>query len=162
MEHKKEKLSSGLGYWDDSPDHFTTIISKIVVSAVHPEEDGFLNIRQLLHLMGLPHDFQIDNPKNRNHVCQNAPLNTANDCAMEVLKFCRGQLEMTNFSFLKQDNCSQRVVEKQFTEIKQEVKIEQENAGTVQYVLQGQAQHHHRLSQCRVQASNLSFTIEFW
>jgi len=131
LEHQKEKLSRGLGYWDDSPkfmgDHFTAVITKNVVYAVHPEEDRFLNIRELMHLMGLPHDFQIDNPKNWNHVCQNVPLNTASDWAAEVLKFCRGQLEMTSFSFLKQDNCSQRIVDKQFTEIKQEVKVEQED-----------------------------------
>eukprot|EP00091_Calanus_sinicus_P021550 TRINITY_DN6434_c0_g1_i2.p1 TRINITY_DN6434_c0_g1~~TRINITY_DN6434_c0_g1_i2.p1 ORF type:complete len:215 (-),score=80.04 TRINITY_DN6434_c0_g1_i2:101-745(-) len=131
LEHCKEKLSRGLGYWDDSPkfmgDHFTAVITKNVVYAVHPEEDRFLNIRELMHLMGLPHDFQIDNPKNWNRVCQNVPLNTASDWAAEVLKFCRGQLEMTSFSFLKQDNCSQRIVEKQFTEIKQEIKVEQED-----------------------------------
>merc|ERR1719420_1137803 len=39
---------------------------------------------------------------------------------------------MTNFSFLKQDNCSQRIVEKEFTqiktEIKTEIKVEQEES----------------------------------
>merc|ERR1719370_283137 len=78
--------------------------------------------------MGLPHDFQIDDPKNWNHVCQNVPLNTASDWAAEVLRFCRGEAEMTNFSFLKQDNCSQRIVEKEFTKIKTEIKVEQEEA----------------------------------
>merc|ERR1719370_1825013 len=78
--------------------------------------------------MGLPHDFQIDDPKNWNHVCQNVPLNTASDWAAEVLRFCKGEAEMTNFSFLKQDNCSQRIVEKEFTKIKTEIKVEQEEA----------------------------------
>eukprot|EP00092_Neocalanus_flemingeri_P036013 GFUD01039212.1.p1 GENE.GFUD01039212.1~~GFUD01039212.1.p1 ORF type:complete len:667 (+),score=167.98 GFUD01039212.1:101-2101(+) len=130
LEHQKEKLSRGLGYWDDSPkfmgDHFTAVITKNVVFAVHPEEDRFLNIREIMHLMGLPHDFQIDDPKNWNHVCQNVPLNTAADWAGEVLKFCRGEAEMTNFSFLKQDNCSQRIVEKEFVAIKQEIKVEED------------------------------------
>jgi len=128
LTHQKEKLSRGLGYWDDSPkfmgDHTTAVITKNVLYAAHPEEDRFLNIREIMHLMGLPHDFQIDDPKNWNHVCQNVPLNTASDWAAEVLKFCRGEAQMTNFSFLKQDNCSQRIVEKEFTEIKTEIKME--------------------------------------
>ena len=136
LTHMKDKLSRGLGYWDDSPkfmgDHFTAVITKNVVYAVHPVEDRFLNIREIMHLMGLPHDFQIDDPKNWNHVCQNVPLNTASDWAAEVLRFCRGEAEMTNFSFLKQDNCSQRIVEKEFTqiktEIKTEIKVEQEES----------------------------------
>jgi len=132
LTHMKDKLSRGLGYWDDSPkfmgDHFTAVITKNVVYAVHPVEDRFLNIREIMHLMGLPHDFQIDDPKNWNHVCQNVPLNTASDWAAEVLRFCRGEAEMTNFSFLKQDNCSQRIVEKEFTKIKTEIKVEQEEA----------------------------------
>jgi len=132
LTHMKDKLSRGLGYWDDSPkfmgDHFTAVITKNVVYAVHPVEDRFLNIREIMHLMGLPHDFQIDDPKNWNHVCQNVPLNTASDWAAEVLRFCRNEAEMTNFSFLKQDNCSQRIVEKEFTKIKTEIKVEQEEA----------------------------------
>ena len=68
LEHCKDKLSRGLGYWDDSPkfmgDTFTAVITKNVVFAVHPAEDRFLNIRELMALMGLPHTYQVDNPVN--------------------------------------------------------------------------------------------------
>jgi len=144
LEHQKDKLSRGLGYWDDSPkfmgEYFTAVITKNVVFAVHPEEDRFLNIRELMHLMGLPHDFQIDNPKNWNHVCQNVPLNTASDWAEEVLKFCRGEAEMTNFSFLKQDNCSQKIVDKEFSAVKQEIKVEEDLPAYSDYSDAGQLQ----------------------
>ena len=129
FEHIKSKLGRGLGYWDDSPkfmgDHFTAVITKNVSFAAHPTEDRFLNIRELLHLMGMPHDFVVENPqRNWNHICQNVPVNTAADMAAEVLKFCRGELEITPWAFLKQDNCAQRIVDKAESEVKIEVKNE--------------------------------------
>ena len=64
----------GKGYWDDSPrffgDSFGALMSKTMFTAVHPDEDRFLNIREMMHLMGLPHDFEIDNVKNFNHIAQ--------------------------------------------------------------------------------------------
>ena len=72
LRHMKDKLSRGLGYWDDSPkfmgENFTAVITKNASFAVHPTEDRFFNIRELMHLMGLPHDFQIDSARNWNHV----------------------------------------------------------------------------------------------
>ena len=118
LEKMKLKLSMKKGYWDDSPkfmgDHFTAVITKNVIFAAHPVEDRFFNIRELLHLMGMPNDFQVENPtRNWNHICQNVPVNTAADWASEVVKFCRGQLEITPFVFMKQDNCKRRIVEKE-------------------------------------------------
>ena len=64
----------GKGYWDDSPrffgDSFGALMSKTMFTAVHPDEDRFLNIREMMHLMGLPHDFEIDKVNNFNHIAQ--------------------------------------------------------------------------------------------
>jgi len=115
LEHMKNKLGMNLGYWDDSVkfmgNSFTAVISKNIEFAVHPTEDRFFSVRELLHLMGMPHDYQIDQKKNINHICQNVPVNTAKDWADEVVRFCEGRSEMTNFTFLKQDNISKSVVE---------------------------------------------------
>ena len=128
LRHMQDKLSRGLGYWDDSPkfmgENFTAVITKNASFAVHPTEDRFFNIRELMHLMGLPHDFQIDSARNWNHVCQNVPVTTARYWAEQVVKFCRGELEMTEHCFLKQDNCSQRIVEKKYSDIKLDIKQE--------------------------------------
>ena len=87
-------------------DQFTAVIRKNIAFAVHPTEDRFFNIRELLHLMGMPHDYEIQNPrKNINHVCQNVPVNTAADWAEEVVKFCRGEAEMTDYTFLRHGRC---------------------------------------------------------
>ena len=118
FEHMKNKLIDGKGYWDDSlrfmGDSFTAVISKNIEFAVHPTEDRFFSIRELLHLMGMPHDFQIpaETAKAKiNSICQNVPVNTARDWADEVVKFCRGEANMTNLSFLKQNNIDQSIVE---------------------------------------------------
>ena len=75
LQHMVKKLKMGLGYWDDSikfmGEAFTAVISKNIAFAVHPTEDRFFNIRELLHLMGMPHDFELKDPKrNINHICQ--------------------------------------------------------------------------------------------
>ena len=63
LDHIKKKLAMGLGYWDDSikfmGDSFTAVIKKNLVSAIHPSQDRFLSVRETLHLMGFPHDFEI-------------------------------------------------------------------------------------------------------
>merc|ERR1719447_2722030 len=109
------KRAKGLGYWDDSPrffyQSFGALISKTMCSAVHPDEDRYLNVREMMHLMGLPHDFEIDSLTNINHIAQNVPVDTAKDWADEVKSFCEGKLPMTKYSFMKQDNTKQTIVE---------------------------------------------------
>jgi site-specific DNA-cytosine methylase len=114
IQHCRNKKAMGKGYWDDSPrffgDSFGALMSKTMFTAVHPDEDRFLNIREMMHLMGLPHDFEINNVKNFNHIAQNVPVHTAKDWADEVKLFCEGKLPMTDYSFIKQDNISQCIV----------------------------------------------------
>ena len=45
-------------------------MKKTMLNGIHPDEDRYLNIREMMHLMGLPHDFEIDNVKNFNHIAQ--------------------------------------------------------------------------------------------
>ena len=108
LEHMKTKLNLGRGYWDDSlkivGSVFPAVISKNIGSAVHPMYDRYFSVRELLHLMGMPSDFGIDGKRSLNHICQNVPVNTAKDWAEEVVKFCRGEAQMTNYTFMKQDN----------------------------------------------------------
>ena len=72
-----------------------------------------------MHLMGLPHDFEILEPgqttfanyssreKTILMISQNVPVTTARDMAEDVKRFCRGQLELSDAIFLKQDNTVQ-------------------------------------------------------
>ena len=97
--------------------------------AAHTEEDRFFNVRELLHLMGMPEDFQVENPaKNWNHICQNVPVNTAADWAREVVKFCRGELEMSTFHFVKQNNLSRKITQADVGPVQVEMKEEPDQA----------------------------------
>ena len=84
-------LDMDLGFWDDSI-KFIAVIKKNLLFAIHQEEERFFNVPEL---MGMPHDFELDHVKNINHVCQMVPVNMARDWADEVVKFCRGELELS-------------------------------------------------------------------
>ena len=74
IEHCINKKEQNLGVWDDSPrffyEAFNTLMSKSMEHAVHPTEDRYFNAREMMHLMGLPHDFEIDSIKSINHIAQ--------------------------------------------------------------------------------------------
>ena len=56
-------------------------------SIAHPDEDRFLNYRELLTLMGLPMDFELINAKrNLNHISQNVPAHAAEDFVRSLIK----------------------------------------------------------------------------
>ena len=38
---------------------WNALIRKSMITAVHPVEDRYLNVREMMHLMGLPHNFQV-------------------------------------------------------------------------------------------------------
>lgn len=61
--------------------------------------------------MGMPHDFEIESSRHINHIAQNVPVRTAQDMADEVRKFCEGELKMTQYKYMKQDNTIQKVIE---------------------------------------------------
>ena len=114
LEHQQYKTSQGLGYWDASPhffhDSFSALIGRNMFNGVHPIENRYLNVREMMHLMGLPLDFKIASSRQVNHIAQNVPVTTAMDMANEVKKFCEGNAKMTNYTFLKQDNTNQKVI----------------------------------------------------
>ena len=114
LEHQQYKTSQGLGYWDASPhffhDSFSALIGRNMFNGVHPIENRYLNVREMMHLMGLPLDFKIESSRQVNHIAQNVPVTTAMDMANEVKKFCEGNAKMTNYTFLKQDNTNQKVI----------------------------------------------------
>ncbi len=114
INHQKAKLADGKGYWDASPhffhDSFAALIGRNMFNGVHPVEDRYLNIREMIHLMGMPHDFEIESSRQVNQIAQNVPVRTAQDMADEVRKFCEGNAVMTNYKFMKQDNMTQKIV----------------------------------------------------
>jgi len=116
LDHIKRKVADGKGFWDSSPffvgQYVNAIIGKNMHVLVHPTEDRFLNIRECMWLMGLPHDFDMNvTPGCWNHIAQNVPVTTAQAYTNQVIKFLNGELRDSGCSFLMQDNIGQKITE---------------------------------------------------
>lgn len=113
--HIKNKYDKGLGIWDGSVHVFgevcNAMISRNMTDSLHPTEDRSLTIREVMYLMGMPNDFElVDGMKNLGKVPQNVPTCTAKSMAEQIVKYLNGELKMTNYKSLKQDN-ERRIIE---------------------------------------------------
>jgi site-specific DNA-cytosine methylase len=108
LHHIKDKLAMGKGFWDGSPrlgrDHFNAVISKNMICGAHPTEKRFITLREYMHLMGLPHDFQLLDKGQWNHIAQNVPTVTARDWTLEVVKYIKGELPSSGQKLFRQNN----------------------------------------------------------
>jgi site-specific DNA-cytosine methylase len=111
-EHVKKKLDMNLGWWDASPhmtrDHINAVIYRQMTCGLHPSGERGLNVREFMHLMGLPHDFNLSS-NSWNHIAQNVPTCTARDMTLEVIRYCKGEITEFGDSFVKQSNSQLRV-----------------------------------------------------
>ena len=112
INHIKNKLADGKGYWDSSPhlfhESFNAVIGRNMFDGVHPIENRYMSGREYIHMMGMPHDFELDNIKNINHIAQNVPVSTASDMTQHVVDFINGKLTPSDGKFLKQDNVTRK------------------------------------------------------
>ena len=97
------------GYWNDSvlyygKDAVNAVIGKNVHLTVHPTEDRSFTIRELLWLMGHPHDFELLENKHIYTIFQNVPSCTAYDWSDEIVKFLNDELQASDAKVLMQNN----------------------------------------------------------
>jgi site-specific DNA-cytosine methylase len=86
-------------------DYIGAFVGHLPVSMTHHSEDRYLTYRECMTIMGLPQDFELLNPaKNLNHVCQNVPVHTATDMAMEIKATLEGRRDMMNSTLMYQFN----------------------------------------------------------
>lgn len=84
-------------------------VGHLPVSMTHHKEDRYLTYRECMTIMGLPQNFELLNPaKNLNHVCQNVPVGTATDMALEIKAVLEGKRDTLNCSLLYQFNPQKR------------------------------------------------------
>jgi site-specific DNA-cytosine methylase len=111
----QEKLANGKGYWNDSMtffgrDSINAVITKNIVMAVHPTEDRSFTIREALHMMGHPHDFELVGGRKRlNTVFQNVPSCTARYWSSQVQLYLEDKLEFSDTDYLMQSNHKQKI-----------------------------------------------------
>lgn len=113
----KAKLDAGKNYMVPGPFFFkgrvNAMVGRTITSTLHPTQDRYLNVREVMHLMGMPHDFKFSPSEPGaalNMLAQNVPAFTAKDMTTEVMKFCRGELELSDQPFLMQNNFKQKTV----------------------------------------------------
>ena len=86
-------------------DKIGAFVGHMPTCLTHPDEDRYLYVREALHLMRLPDDFILLNPKRSlNHICQNVPVTTAEFPARMIKKYFEGSLDRVDTKFLVQDN----------------------------------------------------------
>lgn len=108
-DHAVTKLSKGGNVWDGSVrvfnDAMHTVMHRNIKTTIHPKFNRSLSIREAMHMMGLPNDFELlgGMPK-LNHIAQNVPVTTSRDIHLEVAKFIRNELPMSETNFYRQDN----------------------------------------------------------
>lgn len=116
VKHYKTKREQGKSFWDNTTilanrgEFINAIVGKSLTSMVHPTEERGYNVRELLWLMGMPHDFELMNfKKNWNHICQNVPVKTATFIANNLKDYLNGNLTVIESEFMKQSNFTQSI-----------------------------------------------------
>jgi site-specific DNA-cytosine methylase len=112
IEWAKYKVSIGKGWWNSSPhfyknDQAYNAITMRAPNMLHPTEDRFLSIREHMYLMGLPHDFKLQN-QYYNAVFQNVPVNTAADWVSFARDYVEGKTTSSGNSVVYGDNFKQK------------------------------------------------------
>lgn len=92
-------------------DHIGAFVGHYPTMLTHPVEDRYITYREAMVIMGLPSDFELVNAssKNANHICQNVPVQTAQDMAGEVVAVLNGKRTMVDTDYILQHNASQKI-----------------------------------------------------
>jgi len=109
IDYISAKIAAGKNYMNRfitiPKDFFGAFVCHLPTVTTHPVEDRFLTIRECLHMMGMPNDFElIGGKKNLNHIAQNVPVGTAKDVALEIKKYLNNELDFFEGEFVIQYN----------------------------------------------------------
>lgn len=109
IQHAMDKFADGKGIWDASINTYSgtmnAVVGRALFNTMHPTKDRSLTVREAMHMMGFPHDFELQGgKKNINHIAQNVPVCTAASIVGEAIKFLDGKLEMSGNRYIRQNN----------------------------------------------------------
>jgi|TARA_B110000977_G_scaffold124963_1_gene159999 site-specific DNA-cytosine methylase len=111
-DHAMMKYADGKGVWDGSVhvfgEYMNAVIGRNMVDTIHPEEERSLTIREAMHMMGFPEDFELlHGLKKMNHIAQNCPVPTSRDMHLEIQKFLNEELDLSDTTYMRQNNFKQ-------------------------------------------------------
>jgi site-specific DNA-cytosine methylase len=112
IEWAKYKISIGKGWWNSSPHFYRNgeaynAITMRAPNMIHPSEDRYLTLREHMYLMGLPHEFKLQN-EYYNAVFQNVPVNTATDWTSFARDYVEGKTTSSGSQVIYGDNFKQK------------------------------------------------------
>ncbi len=93
-------------------EYIYAVIGEMMHRQVHPSEDRLMNIREHMHMMGLPHDYDLESPKEYVKITQNVPVKTCEDITTEIVEIIRGNRRLSPYSVLMQDNTKEAEIKK--------------------------------------------------
>jgi len=85
------------------------VIGELMERNVHPVENRRMNIREYMHLMAMPHDFQIYDKKDYTKLTQNTPVTTCEDIIRECVFIINGERKLSNERYIMQNNIKQSI-----------------------------------------------------
>lgn len=89
-------------------DYIGAFVAHYPMMLTHPDEDRFIDYREAMTIMDMPLDFELldASTKNSNMICQNVPVQTAEDMAYEVQQALLGNREWIDSTYVLQRNHS--------------------------------------------------------
>lgn len=119
--HCYTKKLEGKNYWDastimtDSGKRINTLTNKSGSKMLHPTKERGYTVREMLWLMGMPHDFNLTDEKAWGNISQNVPVKTATFIGKQLKLYLENKLVIHNENYLKQDNTDKDNHEIKFT-----------------------------------------------
>jgi len=118
VEHIKKKAAMGMGARINyrvlgiDRDYVYAVIGEMMGKQIHPTEDRIMNIREHMHLMGLPMDYVVEGAKEYAKITQNVPVCTCEDVTREIVEIIKGNRTFAKTAVLMQDNTKEIVINK--------------------------------------------------
>jgi site-specific DNA-cytosine methylase len=119
MRHIHDKIAAGKNYYCMLPGYpkadgtVPAVMFKTIPSLLHHKEDRLYTIREYLHLMGMPNDYELPGSINSNYakIGQNVPARTAQWIVSEALRIIESwdTIERHNNDILFVDNTKQTI-----------------------------------------------------
>lgn len=112
--HAKKKFGDDMSIWDASvglsSGSMNAFVGRTALNTIHPFEDRALTLREGMHMMAMPHDFELlGGEKNKNMISQNVPVCTAADIVFQAVKFLDGKLKDSGNAVMRQNNIKQTI-----------------------------------------------------
>ena len=118
IEHIKRNAAEGRGarinyrVLEVDKDYTYAVIGEMMGKQVHPTGDRLLNMREFMHLMGLPHDYELETQKEYVKISQNVPVKTCEDITTEIIETIKGNRRLSANPVYMQDNTKETVINK--------------------------------------------------